>query len=165
MEGQKMNKNIYSKKYKTYYQNNAASILLYKSSRRNSRTSDIIIINHLISHEPNKKISDDRIINQFLETLERIIYYSKSIGGHLEMSVYCHTFKQAVYKNVDNDFYYDIEVINNNINRRKFSSVEQIIDTLFDIYALIYPYNKISRKELFNNPSVRYFINLYYKRG
>ena len=160
-----MNKNIYSETYKTYYQNNAASILLYKSSRRNSKTSDFININHLISHEPNKKISDDRIVNQFLGTLESIVYYSKNVGGHLEISVYCHTFKQAVYKNANNDFYYHTEDINNDINRRNFSSIEQIINTLFDIYALIYPYNKISREELFNNPSVRYFINLYYKRG
>ena len=39
--------------YNTVYQNNSGFMFCYKSTRKNAKASDIIMINHLISNKPD----------------------------------------------------------------------------------------------------------------
>lgn len=149
--------------YNTVYKNNSGFIFCYKSSRKNAKTSDIIMINHLISHDKTvNKISDDKILYQFISTIDKIIYYSKQFN-HLEISCYLQIFKQVEYENANNKMHQDIEKNRYSFQRVTFYNIESCINYVFNIYSLIYPYNKISYKTLHNNASIRYMINQYYK--
>ena len=134
----------------------------YKSTRKNAKASDIIMINHLISNKPDHKISDDRIMDQIISTIDKIIYYSKQFK-HLELSCYLDIFQQVEYKNSNNEIYQDVDKHRYAFQRVQFYNIESCINYVFNIYSLIYPYNKISYKTLHNNASIRYMINQYYK--
>ena len=94
--------NNYSDTYNTFYQSNAASIFCFKSSRKNSKCSDIININHLINRETDRRVSDNRIMDQIAGTIEKIVYYCKQYK-HIELSCYMDVFKQIEYENANNE--------------------------------------------------------------
>ena len=148
--------------YNTVYQNNSGFMFCYRSTRKNAKASDIIMINHLISNKPDHKISDDRIMDQIISTIDKIIYYSKQFK-HLELSCYLDIFQQVEYKNSNNEIYQDVDKHRYAFQRVQFYNIESCINYVFNIYSLIYPYNKISYKTLHNNASIRYMINQYYK--
>ena len=150
----------YSNTYNTFYQNNAASILCFKSSRKNSKCSDVISINHLINQETDRRVSDDKILDQIIGTTEKIVYYCKQYK-HIELSCYIDVFKQIEYEN--NETCHGVEDHHYCFQRVIFSSIERCINFVFSVYCLIYPYNKIDRNTLHNNASIRYFINKYYR--
>lgn len=152
-------------RYKIPYSLNAASILLYKSSRKNAKCTDFINIDHLINHEKDRRVNDERILQQLAGTVETIVYNSLAFDKHLEFKCVVHTFKAASYLNANNEIYHTVEYITVDRARNKYNSIEQAINEVFDIYALIYPYNEISRKTVFNDPSIKYFINMYYNGG
>jgi len=157
-----MNK-IKSDMYDKAFKSNAMSIFMYKSNRKNSKCSDIINVNHLISKEV--KLHDDKIIQQFLGTIESVVYNAKQFNNHLELSVYIDIFKNASYENASNDLYCATDDLRYNFQRVKFSSFEQCINFIFSMYCMVYPYNEISlQNEIYNNPSIKYFINMYYNK-
>ena len=151
----------YNDNYDAFYKRNNAIMFCYKSNRKNSRSSDIITVNHLIDKGTNCVISDDRIMNQIASTIENVVYYCKQYK-HIELSCYVDASKQADFINANNEVYHDTEDQRYSFQRVAFSSIEQCIDFVFSVYCLIYPYNKISKKALFNNASIRYFISQYY---
>jgi len=153
----------YSDMYNKAYALNAASIFCYKSSRKNSKCSDIISVNHLINHVEDRKISDDRIIQQIADTVAKIVYYSMQYKKHLEVTAYVDTFKNYTCENANNDLYHGIEDQRYCFQRVTFSSIEQCINFIFSVYALIYPYNEIKISRLHDDPSIRYYINKFYR--
>lgn len=156
--------NEYSKMYNKVYCNNAFSLFLFKSSRKNSICSDAINVNHLINHEIDRKISDERILSQFIGTLEKVVYYSLKYARHIEVSLYMDNGKNASYINANNALYHGTEYNTCSWKRVQFSSIEQFIDFLYSVYCMVYSYNELSLlNTVYNNPSVKYFINQYYK--
>ena len=153
----------YSDAYDAFYQNNAARILCYKSNRKNSKSSESINIYHMINHNPDRRVSDNKIIDQMVETLEKIVLYCKQYK-HIELSVYMSVSKQTEYENANKEIYHGVDDLNYCFNHVIFSSIEQCINFVFSIYCLIYPYNKIDRKSLHDNASIRYFMDQYYSR-
>ena len=118
--------------YNTVYQNNGF-ILCYKSARKNAKTSDIIYINHLINHDKtDHKISDDKILDQFISTMDKIIYYSKQFK-HLELSCYVNIFQQVEYKDANNEIYHDAEKHRYAFQRVTFYSIESCINYVFNL--------------------------------
>ena len=152
-------------RYTTPYSLNTASIVLYKSGRKNAKRTDFININYLNNHEKERRVNDERILQQLAGTVETIVYNSLAFNKHLEFKCFMHTFKSVSYRNANNKIYHTVEDINVDGARNKYSSIEQVINEVFNIYALIYPYNELSRKTVFNNSSIRYFINMYYRGG
>lgn len=152
-------------RYKSPYSLNAASILLYKSSRKNAKCTDLININHLISHEKDSRVTDESILQQLAGTVETIVYNSLAFNKHLEFKCFMHTFKAVSYLNSSNELYHTVDDIQADRARKKYSSIEQVINEVFNIYALIYPYNELSRKTVFDSPSIKYFIDMYYQGG
>lgn len=159
-----MKNQIVTEMHNKYFKSNAMSIYMFKSSRKNSKCSDTINVNHLISKEI--KIHDDRIISQFIGTIESIIYKSKQYNNHLEISVYLSIFKKSSYENANNDLYCTTDNLYYNFQRVQFSSIEQCINFIFSLYCLIYPYNEISlENEIYSNSSIKYFINEFYNHN
>lgn len=139
---------------------NGMTLFVYKSSRTNSK-SEMLNVFHLISE--NKKIQDDRIISQFVGTLESVVYHSMKYGGHIEITAYVSQAKKEAFINSNDDLYCGSKDIHFNFQRVKFSSIEQCIIFLFSLYCLIYPYNEISlSNEIYSDPSVKYLINKFY---
>lgn len=158
-----MKNQIKSDMYNKGFKNNAMTIFQYKSSRKNSISANLINVNHLISKEV--KLHDERIIEQFTGTLETIVYNSLKFNKNLELSAYIGTFKNASYKDANDDLYCTTQDLIYSFQRVKFSSIEQCINFLFSLYCLIYPYNEIDLNSLHSDASVRYFINMYYKNN
>ena len=146
--------------------NNSITMFLFKSNRKNSKCSEPVNVYHLIKTEGNdKKISDDRIISQFIGTIEDIIYKSKYFNNNLELSAYVSIEKNSSYINANNDIYNTTEQMRYNWQRVQFSSIEQCVNFIYSLYCLIYPYNKLNlRNTIYNNPSIKYLINEYYRK-
>lgn len=152
----------YSDTYNTFYKNNAASIFCYKSSRKNAKCSNVINIDYLINRETDRRVSDNRIMDQIAGTIEKIVCYCKQ-HAHIELTCYVDVFKQIEYKNANEEIYHGVEGQRYNFQRVIFTGIEQCINFIFSVYCLIYPYNKIDHNTLHSNASIRYFINKYYR--
>lgn len=153
----------YNEMYNRAFCNNAASIMLYKYSRKNAKCSDIISVNHLINHSDSRKIDDERIIQQFINILEKVVFQSLEYNKHLEISVYLDTGKNSSYENASGETYKTTEYLRFCFQRCKFSSIEQAINFLYSVFCLIYPYNEINlENEIHNNASIKYLIKKYY---
>lgn len=154
-------KTIYNKNYVTYYKDNSAALFIYKSSRKNAKC-ELINISHLISKTPDKMVKDQNILYQFISVVDKIINQSLQYNKHIELTYYATIYKQSEYINANNDLYRYPESTQYSIQREKFYSVEQCINRVYDLFSLLYPYNKLNREEVFKNSSIKYFINLYY---
>lgn len=156
----------FNKMYNIAFCNNVASVILHKSSRKNAKCSDIISINHLINNTNNKKSTDERIMQQFVNVLEKVVFQSLEYNKHLEISVYLNIGKNSNYKNANNKTYKTTERLRLCFHRQKFSSVEQAINFLYSIFCLIYPYNEINlENNVYNSSGVKYLIQKYYKNN
>ena len=140
---------------------NVANLLLYKNNRKNSKTSDIISINELISEKP---LSDERILDQFINTVEKCIYYCKQVD-HIELSYHINFIKQGEFINASSKVNECYERLYIGRTRTQLYSIEQLINAIFTIYYIIYPYNKLSLKMIYENSSIKYIINNYYRKA
>lgn len=159
-----MNQQIKSDMYNKGFKNNAMTIFQYKSNRKNSISSNAINVHHLISKEI--KLRDDRIIQQFVGTLETIVYNSLKFNKNLELTAYVGSFKNGSFINADGNLYCETQDLRYVFRRVKFLNLEECINFLFSLYCLIYPYNELNLKEdIYRNPNVRYFINMFYSNN
>lgn len=158
-------KHVYSDRANTPWSLNAASIIMYKSSRKNAKDSGCISINHLISHDADRKIDDARIVDQFHGVLDAILCYSLSVGGYLEVYARGVTFKPTTYINVDGDMYHTVENIPFTYSRQRYYSFEQVVNFVYYIFSMIYPYNTLNlQADIYNDSSIRKMIRKYYGR-
>lgn len=152
-------------KYNNPYMDNIATIYMYKSNRKNAKIIHSFNICHLIAEvKGNRKINDDSILNQFVNTIDEIIHYSKQYSNkHLELSCTVAYGKKISYINANNEKYNDVDTRYYNFSRKEFSSLENCINFIYDIYTLIYPYNTLSlENHIYNNHSIKYMIKEYY---
>lgn len=157
--------NNYSELYNTAFRVNAASIIMYKSSRKNAKCSDIISINHLINNKTDRKIPDDRILEQFINIVEKVVYTAAGFNNHIELTVNLDSAKNSQYKNVNGETYKTWESNYYTWYRVKCSSVESCINFLYKVFYLIYPYNELNLENtIYNNPSIKYLIKKYYNK-
>lgn len=159
-----MNNHVYSKINGTEYRNNGAYIVIYKSSRKNAKC-EFISINHLINQSVDRKISDANILNQFIGTLEKILYILAKYDYHMEIKSYIDYFKPNQYINANGDMYHDSDPLRYALDKRVCHSFEEIINYLFLIYSLVYPYNTIKLSDIHNDSSIRYMINKFYNKA
>lgn len=156
-----MNERIYTARYGMSYSLNAATIYAYKSSRKNAQR-EAVHVNHLINKNADgRKINDERILQQFIAVVEKIAYIGKKYN-HFELSANLSIFKDCEYINADKNIYCTVEDIPIKFGRTTMYSIEFIINFVFNIFALIYPYNKIRLADVHLNPSIRGIIKKYY---
>lgn len=142
-----------------YSKDNAINIMQYKSSRINAKAEPIHAI-HLISDD---KLTDNRILSQLTNTIESLVYNSIKFNYHIELSTYITINKRSNYNNINNQIYHVIEQLPLlNIPRKRFYSIESAINFIYTLYCLIYPYNTLNIKTIYNDSSIKYFINKYY---
>lgn len=152
-----------SKMYNKPFYMNACTIFMYKSSRINAAITGHFHFNHLITQTDDRKVSDECIIRQFVELIEKVVC-SAGKSGHLELSVYMDAGKNVVFENYNNELYHCIEDVQYNWNRVKFYSIEECINFLFSVFCIMYPYNEISKENgIYRDPSIKYWIKKYYE--
>ena len=158
------NKIIVKDTHGVSYKSNGAILFVYKSMRKNAKC-ELISINHLISKNADKKISDESIKNQFIEVLEKVLYISAQYNYSLVLKSFVDIFKDTEFLNANKDIALSTEYNFYRLEKQKFASFEQSINFIYSVFCLVYPYNKLDLKELYNSPSIKYFINKYYSKG
>lgn len=138
---------------------NAAYITIFKSNRKNAKCANLISVHHLISHNDNRMISDDRILLQFVRTLDAICANAENLGAKqfiIKTTVFIG--KNAIRTPEKTDCIMERLTYDLRLNT---TSITMLISYLFNIFVLIYPYTMLSRETILTNPSVKCIINKY----
>lgn len=156
----------HSETFFTPYQSNGATVYVYKSARLNSKLESFSI-NHLIGNiHGDRKISDESILLQFIDSVDRLYYFRDKYDKYhrnIYVAAHCTYFKQAVRKCV-NGYYGRASVCYRTFDKHKYHTFEQMLNFLLEVYNTVYPYNTLDSYTVFENPSVAYYINKWYKR-
>jgi hypothetical protein len=128
---------------------------MHKSKRKNAEISDIIKV-------LNTYNNDNYILYQLIGTLEKVLFYVKKYK-HIEISSYVSLNKESSFINANNNNYVENQIIEYIFDRRVLYSCEQLINYIYSMYCMLYPDNKLSYNTLYDNVSVKKFINDYYK--
>lgn len=134
---------------------NMCNIFMHKSKRKNAEISDIIKV-------LNTYNNDNDILYQLIGTLEKVLFYVKKYK-HIEISSYVSINKKSSFINANNNNYIENQIITYRFNRIVLYSCEQLINYIYSMYCMLYPDNKLSYNTLYDNVSVKKFINDYYK--
>lgn len=134
---------------------NMCNIFMYKSTRKNAEISDNIEI-------LNAYNTDEKILHQLIGTLEKVLFYAKKYK-HIEVSSLISINKESCFINANNNNYIENQIITYRFDRRVLYSCEQLINYIYSMYCMLYPGNKLSYNTLYDNVSVKKFINDYYK--
>lgn len=134
---------------------NMCNIFMYKSKRKNAEISDIIKV-------LNAYNNDNDILYQLIGTLEKVLFYVKKYK-HIEVSSYVSINKESSFINANNNNYTESQIITYKFNRQALYSCEQLINYIYSMYCMLYPENKLNYNTLYDNSSIKKFINDYYK--
>lgn len=99
---------------------------------------------------------------QLIGTLEKVLFYVKKYK-HIEISSYVSINKKSCFINANNNNYTESQIITYKFNRQVLYSCEQLINYIYSMYCMLYPENKLSYNTLYDNSSIKKFINDYYK--
>lgn len=131
------------------------NMFMHKSTRKNAEISNIIKIINVCS-------TDENILYSLIGTLEKTLYYVKKYK-HIEVSAYVSINKESCFINANNNNYTENQIITYKFNRQELYSCEQLINYIYSMYCLLYPENKLSYNNIYDNASVKSIINNYYK--
>lgn len=155
---------IYTKKWNNPEHNNVCGIIFYKSMRKNSKCIDYVDFIHLIPSAGPDKIPDARIIDYYLNILEKAIYIVKKTPQKKFIAkTWIDVNKLSTFVNANGDNFNDIERISLDFPKKEFCSINQFASHLYDMFALVYPYNTISLKTLYSNQRFNKLIYHDYK--
>lgn len=156
----------HSETFLTPYQSNGATVYVYKSARLNSK-SDSFSIMHLIGNvHGDRKISDESILTQYISTVEKMYYILDKYDKYhrsIYVAAHCTYFKQVIRKCV-NGYYGRTNDCYRTFDKHKCYSFEQMLNFLLDVFNTVYPYNTLDSYTVFENSSVVYYINKWYRR-
>lgn len=142
------------------YKENGAMIYCHKSSRKNAKVSDCLTAYHLINHNEDRRVSDDRILTQLTNTFEGILSECKDFNKHIEISVFLTLNHQVLYTD-DSELKHSKDYFS--FRRQKFNTPQELLIFLCRIFRLIYPYATLSTSTVFDNPSIKYILNEWYE--
>lgn len=145
------------------WDNNLCQIYAYKSNRSNAKIISDITMRHLITHNENGCCDESIIENYFVGIIGQLTTDLKfSSNGVINITTYMSINQLTTYTNANNELYNHYHTIQLHNRREKFSSIEQLINYLYDILLLIYPYTRLDLHTIYENESIKYFIHMYY---
>lgn len=145
------------------WKNNICTIYAYKSSRKNTKIISDVTMRHLITRNENGVCDETTIMNYFVGIISQLVTDIRySANRHIEITTYASINHLTTYVNANNELYSHNHTIKMNNIRIKFSSIEELINYLYDLLLLVYPYTRIDIRDIYNNVSIKYYINLYY---
>jgi hypothetical protein len=147
---------------KEQWKDNMCIIYAYKSGRKNAKIISDVTMRHLIAHKENGVIDEELILNYFTDIIAQLVNDIKFNSKTINITTYTSINHLTTYSNANNELYSHNHTIEINKQRIHFSSIEQLINYLYDILLLIYPYTRIDIKDVYNHSSIKYYIKLYY---
>lgn len=133
-----------------YCEGNCGTIYIYKSMRKNAKCLRDINVAHLITHDPEGKLTDEGIIDHFVSTLDKI-FASSEREFYLSVDMIENREVRGIAK--PQGWYWESD-------RKKFERPTEMIHWLwFNFFCRIYPYNTVDFTKIEMNPSIRYMIN------
>lgn len=143
------------------WEDNICTLFAYKSDRKNAKIISDITIRHLITQNKNEQISDEHILQYFSGIVGQLVYDIKNTKT-INITTYTSIDTITSYRNANNAMYSHKHTIRLDNKRKKFYSIEQCINYLYDIILLLYPYTQLDINTVYSNEGIRHFIKLYY---
>lgn len=146
-----------------YYESNTADFFIYASDRKNAKCLKMVHMLHLITHDC-AYIDDERILDYFISKVYDVCYAMKKAKS---INIGCwYTYGHVTrYKNANNDWYYHTTMFRDGFTRKKLYSFEDVINYMYKILMIIYPYSNIDYNTIYNNPSIKHIISFYYSNN
>lgn len=133
---------------------NMCTIFMYKSSRKNAETSDIINILSVCS-------TDENVLYQLIGTLEKTLFFAKKYN-HIEISSLVSINKKSSFVDANNNIHTENQIIKYRFERKVLYSCENLVNYIYSMYCMLYPENNLSYNTLYDNSSIKWHINKYY---
>lgn len=147
---------------KEQWKNNMCVIYAYKSDRKNAKIISDVTMRHLITHNENGAISEEKILQYFGGVIGQLVTDIIFTTKTFNITTYASIDKLTTYIDAKNQLYSRNHTIRIDNHRIRFASIEQLINYLYDILMLIYPYSRLDINDVYSNASIKYWINLYY---
>lgn len=147
------------------WNNNECIIFAYKADRKNSKIVSDITMRHLITKNDNGCLDENKIENYFVGIIGQLVYNIKYHASTINITSLCSINHETIYSNYAGELQHEMHTLRFYDKRVKLHSIEELINYIYDRLLLVYPYTKLSLKELYNNPSLKYYINLYYNHN
>ena len=144
------------------WSNNECIIFAYKSNRKNSKIVSDITMRHLITHNENGCLDENKIESYFVGIIGQLVYDIKYHANTINITTFCTIEHDVRYCNYNSELQSKSHSVRIYDKRVRLSSIEELINYLYDRLLLVYPYTKLSLDTIYNNSSIRYYINLYY---
>ena len=148
---------------KEQWKNNICVIYAYKSNRKNAKIISEVMMKHMITHNDNGACNEEHIMQYFVGIIGRLVTDIKYHSKVIDITTYTTLYHMTTYTNANNELYSHSHNIRLSEQRKRFYSIEQLINYLYDILLLVYPYTRTDIKDVYNNASIKYFIRLYYQ--
>lgn len=146
------------------FYNNAAHLWIYKSDRKNAKIIGAVDIRHLITKSDNRQLTDDKIMDYFVTAMEYTLHFVKQ-AQKINARCWYEYGHITQYKNVYGDNYERVTMLKTMSQRDSYSSFEQLINHIYRLFLIVYPYSKLDIQDVYNNPSIKYFIKQYYNHS
>lgn len=133
---------------------------VYKSMRKNAKC---IMIDKYIRENVEKGTAAEKIT----EITQEIISVMGKMGNNqlVLRPVVTFTAPNTSYINANKNNYNDPTPITIYGEKSQWHSIEQVVGLVYCYYMAVNPLCKLHKKELFENPSIKYIIKKYYVCG
>lgn len=133
------------------------TFFVYKSKRKNAK-------NEMIKKYIYDNVEKDRAAEKIVEIMQEIISALEKIGTSQFVlhPIACFTAPNTYYIDANKNNYTDPTPVTIRGEKRRWYSIEQVINLIYQYYMIINPLCKLHKKELFENPSIKYTIKKYY---
>lgn len=148
---------------KEQWKNNLSTLFIYKSDRKNAKIVKDINIRHLITSNENGACNESTIENYFINIVGSVVYTIQCECLEINVTSYTSINHMTTYHNVNHELVSHNHTIRIDAQRKHFSSIEQLINHIYDIFLLIYPYTRLDLNGLYNDPTIKQIIREYYK--
>ena len=135
--------------------------MVYKSERKNSK-GKMISIHDLITSD-GENLTDERILHQIVDSLDAIVEQSKKYNSVLILSANVWTIRKQKKQSINGIFEF-FDAVPYHFDRKQFYSIEQVINYLWTLVMIMYPYCTLSEESIHLDASIRYLIHKHYER-
>lgn len=137
------------------FTNCTMTFTFYKSMRKNAQCKFVDILHF----DATDKEGD---ISKIIQAVEKIVPIVKEYKKNIFRPVI--TTKRTVEKRtINNPSFQEEEHFTTFLEKKEVFSIEQVIKCVYGVYMFAVPECVLSCADLFENPSIKYFIHQYYE--
>ena len=104
-------------------------------------------------------------IDKIVSVLEKVVTQYKKWNSHeLNVALHISLKRQESYYNADGNLHTENTCIYKHHNRNNYSSIEALVRDIFNAMKIADPTIMLSERDVFNNPSIKYWINQWYNQ-